>query len=142
MKRTQDEIVARIEARKSKDVFGFEVSEYVDFLDFEHARQYLKGDATAEQWAEAERPLTDVRQVMIDYMPFAWQKANNCRGISAGRSLAHYQAWLWLDGNDELAEQIRTYEYYGKPQLEEICTYLGLDSAQWDNGRRTNSDDT
>ena len=30
------------------------------------------------------------------------------------------------------------YEYYGKPQLIEICKYLGVDHLQYDDGVREN----
>ena len=37
----------------------------------------------------------------------------------------------------DLAEEIREYQAYGKPQLVKICEFLGLDAAQWDDGVRT-----
>lgn len=133
--KSQDEIVARVEARKGEDVFGFEVSMYIPFLDYAHAKPYLNDDVTSEQWKkESKTP----REKMVDYMPFAWEKANDGRGISAWRSLAHCVAWLWLDGDTEIWPTLEDYEFYGKPQLIEICKYLGLDSAQWDDGVRVN----
>ena len=45
MKRTQNEIIKRIEARKERDMFGFEWQEYVAYLDYEHAKTYLKEDS-------------------------------------------------------------------------------------------------
>jgi hypothetical protein len=139
--RSQDEIVARIKIRRDGDPLEFEISEYIDFLDFAHAQPYLKPATTPEDWTGAGRPLTDVRDVMIKYMPFAWQKANGCRGISAMRSLAHYTAWLWLDGApDEMVEGLADYQHYGKSNLIAICQYLGLDPARWDDGVRVNSD--
>ena len=136
--RTQEEIVARIEAREADDILGFEVLEYVDYLDFEHARPYLKDEVTEDEW-EGPRSLAEVEDVMKDYMEFAWGKANNCRGISASRSISHYVAWLWLDGQAEMADTLQDdYEFYGKPQLEQICAYLGIDHKQWDDGRRSN----
>jgi len=68
------------------------------------------------------------------YMEFAWDKANNRRGISAMRSLAHMSAWLWIDGKDELALSINEYNYYGKPQLVEICEVYGIDWKALDDG--------
>jgi hypothetical protein len=137
--RTQDEIVARIEERKERDPFGFEVSEYIAYLDYTHAKPYLKPEVKPEEWTQLE--LNKVIDVMIGYMPFAWEKANNCRGISAGRSLSHYVAWLWLNGDDTLWRTLfDNYEYYGKDSLRKICLYLGLDADQWDDGRRVNSD--
>ncbi len=138
--RTQDEIVTRIKAREANDILGFEVLEYVDYLDFEHARPYLKDEVTEDEW-EGPRSLTEVKDVMEEYMEFAWGKANNCRGISANRSISHYQAWLWLDGQHEMADNLMdNYEFYGKPQLEQVCEYLGLDHKQWDDGRRSNEE--
>lgn len=136
--RTQTEIVERLESRRAQDVFGFEVSEYVRALDFEHARPYLKEGVTAEEWEPDLMTDDAIRKCAVDYMDFAWEKANGCRGISAWRSLAHYQAWLWLLGDDELWPTLSDYEYYGKPELRRICEYFGLDADHWDDGVRTN----
>lgn len=138
--RTQEEIVQRIEDRRDKDLFGFEVAEYLVALDYEHAKPYLNPDVTEDEWQPSLRDDSAVRDWAIDYMDFAWEKANNCRGISAWRSLAHYVAWLWLLGDDELWPKIEKYEYYGKPQLREICGYFGLDPDKWDDGVRVNTD--
>ena len=70
---------------------------------------------------------------------FAWKKANNKRGISTQRSIDHYTSWLWLDGNEDLAEKIQNYTYYGKPQLIEICKYLNIDHSKYDDGIRENN---
>lgn len=137
MNRTQDEIVARIEERKADDFLGFEITEYISFLDYEHAKPYLKDDVTSDDW---DGPETDPRHIMIDYMEFAWEKANNFRGISASRSLAHYVAWLWLDGDEEIWPMLDDYEYYGKDHLRRICEYLGLDPDEYDDDVRLNKE--
>ena len=134
--RTQDEIVARIKARKDQDFFGFEVSEYVDYLDYTHAKEFLKDDTNQEQWEKVRSEVKTPEEAIKNYMPFAWDKANNCRGISAGRSLMHMIAWLWLDGKDW--PEIENYEYYGKPQLVRICKeydidWRALDDSHWRN---------
>ncbi len=128
---SQDEIVARIkERRRAEDVFGFEISEYLDWLDFDHAKQFLKDGVTAAEWID--RPFAPTRERVIqairDYMPFAWEKANNQRGISAGRSIMQIQAWLWLlDGRErEMAPKLSNYSDYGKPQLRAICEHFAI----------------
>jgi len=130
---TQQEIVDRFNARKDGDMFGFEVSEYVPFLDFEHARPFLKAVVTAEEWEKCRKPATRgaVVAVMLDYMPFAWEKANDQRGLSAGRSIAHYVAWLWLAGERDLAWEIEEYTDYGRPQLRKICARFGWDAERF-----------
>ena len=137
--RTQEEILKRMEARKKIDLFSWEVNEYLYYLDYENAKPYLKKDVTKESWGERKekKPAEKIKE----YMDFAWEKANDCRGISAGRSLMHMVAWLWLDGQDKFLKKwndLRDYEYYGKPQLVAICELYGIDWKQYDDGVRTN----
>lgn len=80
-------------------------------------------------------------------MEFAWGKANGCRGLSAGRSLEHMQAWVWLMGDDDFWSELdasieHAYQYYGKPQLVLICNHYGLDWSQWDDGIWRNFEDS
>lgn len=133
--RTQDEILTKIKEVKEEDWMGTITNNLIDQLTFENSKPFLNEGATEKQWEDRSEP---VKTKMIDYMEFAWEKANNCRGLSAGRSMDHYYAWLWLDGNDKLAEKTRNYNYYGKPQLVEICDYLGLEHSKWDDNVRSN----
>ena len=133
--RTQDEIVARVDSIIKSDFGMFESGPLIDYLDYDHAKKYLKDDVGEDDYKQEQRT---PKEVMIDYMPFAWRKANDQRGISAWRSLAHYKAWLWLDGDEDLWPTLDDYNFYGKPQLIEICKYLGIDHEEWDDGIRTN----
>lgn len=142
-KRTQKEIVNRIEERKTEDFFGFETDDYIDYLTYGNAKKYLMPEVTKEEWNETEKEVLAPIEQIKDYMGFAWDKANNCRGLSANRSISHMLAWLWLGGEDALLEKVMyeyyyNYHYYGKPILEMICEYFGLDWKQWDDGDRTN----
>lgn len=141
--RTQDEIVARIEEAKKTDIFGFEITEYIPFLDYTHAKPFLMDGTTEEQYTEMYKPMIDenILAAMKSYMEFAWEKANNCRGISANRSMAHYKAWLWLlnDGFLEQFERIE-YEHYGKEKLIAICEKYGWDWKSLDDEVRTNGE--
>lgn len=139
--RTQQEIVDRIEVRKEHDFLGFEVGEYVNFLDYDHAQPYLKVGVTPDQWAKVRSSCADIKNIMADYMEFAWDKAKNCRGISAVRSIMHYQAWLWIEGSTEamnLIDDIADYSAYGKPELRKICRFLGIDADKYGDGIRVN----
>ena len=129
-KRTQDEIVRRIEERKSHDVLGFERSDYIPRLDYQHAKPYLKEGTTAEEWAQSTADVMDPLEEAKDYMDFAWEKANGERGISASRSISHFIAWVWLSGDDEFASELERMESsdfypYGKPILRRICEKYG-----------------
>lgn len=137
--RTEAEVVARIRERQPQDLLGFEWKLYLEVLSFAAAREFLKDDAQAADWITPKTE-AQVRQDAIDYLAFAWDKANHCRGISANRSISHYQAWLWLlevEWADELWDD---YEFYGKPQLVRICEYLGVDHLTWDDGKRSNEE--
>jgi len=134
--RTDDEIISRINVVADRDFFGFEVSDLVVRLEYEKAKQFITPDVTQKDWEVVSREPADVISMMRDYMPFAWEKANDGRGLSAGRSLSHYSAWIWLAG-DDLGDLLE-YEFYGKDKLVLICNHYGWDSSEWDDGIRTN----
>ena len=131
VRRTQQEIVEHIRYVAGRDVVGWIRDSLLLYLDYEHAKQFLKDDVTEEQWAENYEHRKPIRERMIDYLDFAFEKARNQRGLSAWRSICHYQAWLWLDGDDELWREIEEYSNYGYPQLIEICRYLDVDVGDY-----------
>lgn len=139
--KTQQEIVGRILERSENDVLGFETKEYYDFLDYAHAKPFLKPETTEGDWNRLSIYPSpgNLLVTMLEYMPFAWEKANDCRGISANRSIGHYEAWLWLM-DDGFLEQFNTieYEHYGKEKLIAICEKYGWEWKQWDDEIRTN----
>jgi len=137
--RTPEEIVARIKERENIDFFGFERVDYIERLDFQHAKEFLVEAATEEQWEPAPYTREAILQRMKEYMPFAWEKANNFRGLSAMRSMHHYTAWIWLLGDD--LGDLLAYENYGKDNLVKICEKYGWDHTQWDDGVRKNHED-
>jgi len=139
MNRTQNEIVSKIKEIKVGDFFGFKTQDLVGYLDFEHAKEFLKEGVKAEQWTLATK---SPAEQIAEYMPFAWDKANNCRGLSAGRSVNHMEAWTWLDGKDDLSDGLEDiYEYYGKPCLVAVCNEYGIDWRALDDNRWRNDED-
>ena len=137
--RTAKEILQRIEEVKNRDFFGFELSDLLARLSFDEAKPLLNPGATKDDWPEPlPRDRESILKEMFDYMPFAWGKAKNCRGISASRSMSHYNAWAWLAGDD--LGDLLNYQYYGKDNLVKICEYYGWDYSEWDDGVRVNSE--
>ncbi len=137
---SDEEIVARLKELDRFDPFRFGAGDLASRLSFETLSKagLLKEGATRE--AFPEEPITRdaafVLEQMKEYMRFAWDKANNRRGISATRSLEHMRSWLFLLGlaNDELDDFLTNYENYGKPQLRAICEAFGWDWRAWDDG--------
>ncbi len=137
--RTDEEILRRIEDIDASDIFGFERADLIMRLPFAVAKPYLNEDTTEEFWEVYPRDRAALKGVMLGYMPFAWDKANNFRGLSAGRSISHYRAWTWLAG-DSIVD-MDDYQYYGKDVLAAICNFYGWDCSAWDDGVRVNSEE-
>lgn len=132
--RSQDEIVARINERKDGDFLGFETSEYINALDYEHAKPFLNDGVTSETWDRRDGALLSddaVVKEMREYVDFAYEKINGERGISANRTVMHYIAWLWLIGADELlswvdSEYESNYHGYGRHIVDRIVKDMKL----------------
>lgn len=146
---TQEQVATfiRKEAGGRNDPFAHTADALLPYLSFEHAKEFLREGITEELWHEAQReagenpedPLTveRVTQAVRDYMPFAQDKALNHRGLSAGRSITKFWAWVSVLGMAELREFLErqeNYGPYGAPMLAKICEVFDLpqpDSIAW-----------
>lgn len=144
--RAQSEILSRIEAVKEQDIFGVMATDLTMHLEHGHAISLAGTGLTAVSKAEWDslRSSTclDPMQAMASYLSFAWGKANDCKGLSAIRSIHHMSAWLWLAGFDELLEELEDYQYYGKPQLVMCSVLCSVDWQKHDDGRWTNDSES
>ena len=125
--KTPHEIVAYLQGG---DPLGFKTSALIQFVPFEIARPLLKDGCVASDWPAA-KPLTEeaILGAMRSYMEFAWEKARDHRGLSAGRSIHKMQAWCWLLGNEglvRLCDSNSLYPPYGAPILKAICDRYGF----------------
>lgn len=138
--KTVTEIKKKITKGFENDFFGFGVSDILGALPFEDAKEYLNEEFLSKQTAEEEweskrlKSDEDVKKAMLDYLPFACEKANDERGLSADRSIQHFIAWAWLY-DEEFQRNIETmyntnYAPYGKPILKYISKKLGYDNAE------------
>jgi hypothetical protein len=125
--RTQEEILARIEAIDDEDFFGFRREVLIAVLDYEHARQFLKEGTTPEEWAEEQ--VTDVEAAAFGYYGFALGKIRDHRGISANRSVDKLAEYAWLLGRDDVAAAMDAAEFpqYGAPKVAAFAKGFGLD---------------
>lgn len=138
--RTYEEIVARVKEIQEKDFFGFKTNDLINYLPEEYARQFIDPDADLTNYKPLPTDKESVIAQIKGYMPFAWDKANNCRGLSAMRSLEHMSVWLWMLGDDAPEIELSGYTHYGKPQLRAICEHFGWDWKEWDDGHWRNNE--
>ncbi len=142
MKRTQEEILARIEKVKAYDWIGTITNDLILWLTLENVSGMLAKPLTEQEWAEVQAKNVPPLEQIAGYLPFAWGKANDCRGLSAGRSLDHMKAWLWLaDYEDDVIDLLSDYDYYGKPQLVFCSVLAGFPWPTSDDGRWVTSED-
>ena len=131
--RTTDEIVARIKEVAKEEFFGFESSDLIMVLPWDEAKKFLKEESHEEEkkkWRTSPPTDDEIRAEAIDYLDFAFGKAINHRGLSAGRSVSHLRAWCWLLGEDELVAFIDdedNYPNYGAPILKKVAEHWGVD---------------
>lgn len=129
--KTSAEIVSRMRDSVSDDLFGTQRGDLLEFLPFDVAREWLKEETTAEQWAECfKQPTREaVLNEMREYFDFAVGKALDERGLSANRSIFHFTAWVWLLGDEEMLRFLddgSNYSPYGAPMLLEIARKYDL----------------
>ena len=117
--RTIDEVLER-----AKNYNGFFcLEDLLDFLPVELIGPFYKegSDFSKRETKKLEKDV--VIECMKEYMPFAIDKANNQRGISASRSIEHFINWLWLIEDKEMLDFAScegNYSPYGIPILEAI----------------------
>jgi hypothetical protein len=137
--RTTQEITALLERIKQgevRDVFGTRMSDLVRSLEYDAAKPYLGVKVTREDWQQTAL-LTDELVIarMLEFMPYAWNNANNHRALPAVRSIEHMEIWLWLLGYESTDKLFDVYHNYGKTCLRAICEKFGWDWRQWDDGK-------
>lgn len=140
--KTEQEIIDRIRKIKDRDFFGFESIDLITRLPFSSAKEFLKPETVEADWKQATMsPSEEIKS----YLSFAWDKANNCRGLSASRSISHFTAWMFLDGKDEFLKYLEDeggeyYEHYGKGLLVLVSTLYDVDWRKLDDGIWTNDE--
>ena len=133
--RTQEELKEKFdELRNSTHLFSFQIDVLIFYLTFEDTKIYLKEEflkeieAGTKQWLQIttiERCIQD----FLDYMEFAFGKAENQRGLSACRSIDKLSIWLWIMNREDLYSIITNedlYNPYGAPALIEVCDKMDI----------------
>lgn len=102
----QDDIVRRLEQGRQDDWAGEETMQLLSFLDYAHAKPYLKDEVTASEWGQGdqepqERQAIDnarLRELLAHYRDWWAQKVRDGRGISVHRGRSFMVNLLFLAG--------------------------------------------
>ena len=135
--RSQKEVSDHISDVVESDYFGFSTEVLIDYLDFNEAKKHLT-DEYVKQIESGEKvygratitTIEECAQDFLDYMNFAWGKAEAERGISASRSISKLSAWLWLMNREDLVNVIEDdnlFNPYGSPVLISVCQKMNID---------------
>ena len=134
--RTEEEISEKIEEYSKEDsLFDFRPEVLVQHLGWDLAKKFYKEEYVdkVDKGEDKYEKISDIKVVVknfLDYMVFAWGKAEDERGLSASRSIQKLSAWLWLLNRDDLVTIINDdelYNPYGSPALIEVCNELGIE---------------
>lgn len=130
---TQEDILAKIEEVASDDWLGTQREDLMIALDYQHMRPFLKEGVTEDEWGQRFVTVEDVKNHAKDYLVFAMGKADNHRGISAGRSIDHFRTWAWLTGDAAFIKAVEDADYpnYGAPILKAVAVALDAKDV-WD----------
>ena len=97
VKVTQEEILERIEAIVGSDTFGEYRPALIGYLDYEHAKQFLKDEVTESGWEQQKDK--ELREDIHRYMEGWWKdKVEGGRGIPVHRGRAQMVNRLFLAG--------------------------------------------
>ena len=98
---SQDEILARIAhiQASGSDPFGEYIPALIAFLDYEHAKPFLKEETTEEAWiAAGPHGDKELRGDIKHYLDWWGQKVEDGRGLSVHRGRAQMINRLFLAG--------------------------------------------
>ena len=107
--RKTEEILRRVVERSFSDAFGYETATYLSFLKYEDAQPWLKPTVTEEEWNERQSEfasglLRDKILSLITEMDKIKDDAD--RVFDFVRMVIVLQAYAWMDGKEELANDI------------------------------------
>jgi hypothetical protein len=132
--RSHEEIVARARAVRDdrfRDPLGAELGDLITQLEWDDAKEFLHAGAKRETWQPM--PLHAAKEGAVAYIQFAIGKMDRHRGLSAGRSIDHMRAWIWLFTDTDWTNRMEAagYQNYGAPKVRVFCQAMGL-QEMWD----------
>lgn len=131
--KTQSEILQEIKADRG-GLFDFTADVLIQFLDWESGKEFYKDEFVKEVNEGTKEKVNSLTlengvKEFLDYLEFAWGKAEDQRGLSASRSIQKLSAYLWVFGKEDLKKTLNDdslYNPYGAPALIKVSEALSI----------------
>lgn len=127
--------IEEILSYKSQTLDGRDLGRLAEFMTVEQLSQVGITLDPDEKWVVQEYTRDSVLDLLKRDLAFAFEKALNQRGISAGMMFSVVKMWMWvLDEHEDLINwSDDNYAQYGLPLLKAVAIRYGLDNPIGDD---------
>ena len=130
--KTLEEILAyEIKAFDARDITrltAFMTAEQVEAKGLTFCDEATKNAHKPEEFTEA-----NIKKYLQKDLDFAFEKALNKRGLSAGLMVSVVDMWVWILGDDVGASPVDDYAQYGLPYLKAVALFYGFENPIGDD---------
>lgn len=113
---------------ESQSFDGRDLNRLADFMTVEQMQKFDLEVSNPDGWKTEELTRENVLKRLESDLAFAFEKALNKRGLSAGLMYGVVKMWMWvLDEHDDLVNwSDDNYAQYGLPYLKAVALRYGL----------------
>lgn len=120
--------IEEILSYESQSFDGRDLNRLADFMTVEQMQKFNLEVSNPNGWKTEELTRENVLKRLESDLAFAFEKALNKRGLSAGLMYGVIKMWMWvLDEHDDLVNWSDVnYAQYGLPYLKAVALRYGL----------------
>lgn len=120
--------IEEILSYESQSFDGRDLNRLADFMTVEQMQKFDLEVSNPDGWKTEELTRENVLKRLESDLAFAFEKALNKRGLSAGLMYGVVKMWMWvLDEHDDLVNwSDDNYAQYGLPYLKAVALRYGL----------------
>lgn len=120
--------IEEILSYESQSFDGRDLNRLADFMTVEQMQKFDLEVSNPDGWKTEELTRENVLKRLESDLAFAFEKALNKRGLSAGLMYGVVKMWMWvLDEHDDLVNwSDGNYAQYGLPYLKAVALRYGL----------------
>lgn len=120
--------IEEILSYESQSFDGRDLNRLADFMTVEQMQKFDLEVSNPDSWKTEELTRENVLKRLESDLAFAFEKALDKRGLSAGLMYGVIKMWMWvLDEHDDLVNwSDDNYAQYGLPYLKAVALRYGL----------------